>query len=112
MGAEVNTPENDGWTALMFAANNNHADVAKFLLSKGAIVDAMTNDGRTALKLAQIAGAEDVVKILMEAGAVAVEAQSSSAADTDAVIPRAAEEKVDGEAKAGKAGIFGGLFGH
>ena len=29
----------DGWTAIMFASHNGHADVVQLLLSSGALVD-------------------------------------------------------------------------
>ena len=34
-GDNVNTTDAKGWTALMFAARNGHADVASILLEKG-----------------------------------------------------------------------------
>lgn len=88
----------------MFAANNGHADVAAFLISKGATVDAAAKDGRTALQIAQVAAAEDVIKVLTDAGAVAVEVQSDSAVEVPAVEEKAGEDKK----KAGLFGLFGG----
>ena len=41
MGAQ----ENDGWTALMFAAQNGHEQVARVLLEAGAVVGAQSNAG-------------------------------------------------------------------
>ena len=33
--SDVNTPDSQGWTALMFAARNGHEKIAQLLLDKG-----------------------------------------------------------------------------
>ena len=48
-GAEVNIQENDGWTALMLAAQNGHVDCLRELVVSGAEVNIQNNDGWTAL---------------------------------------------------------------
>ena len=65
MGAQ----DNDGWTALMLAAQNGHEQVARVLLEAGAVVGAQNNDGSTALMHAARNGHEQVARVLLEAGA-------------------------------------------
>ncbi|EET90085.1 MAG: ankyrin repeat domain-containing protein [Candidatus Micrarchaeales archaeon] len=48
-GADVNKQGEDGWTALIWAANRRHPDVVKLLVEHGALVDVKTDNGRTAL---------------------------------------------------------------
>jgi len=36
-GADVNAKDNDGWTALMWAKRNGHAEIVNFLIANGAI---------------------------------------------------------------------------
>ncbi|MBQ3763698.1 MAG: ankyrin repeat domain-containing protein, partial [Synergistaceae bacterium] len=61
-GSNVNAKNNDGWTALMLAALNGHADVAEVLLKHGADVNAKNIFGRTALILAAENGYADVAE--------------------------------------------------
>src|SRR5215510_13326493 len=69
-GADINTPQGDGMTALHWAAKNGDASLAQMLLYAGANVRATTRlGGYTALHLASQAGATDVVKTLLAAGA-------------------------------------------
>jgi eukaryotic-like serine/threonine-protein kinase len=59
-----------GWTALHFAAQRGHLEVARWLLRQGASVDLRTQDfGRTALMLAARYGDGPMVHLLLEAGA-------------------------------------------
>ncbi len=59
----------EGQTALMSAANNNHFDTIKFLISCGANINATRNTGLTALMVASQAGSEKVVEYLIQNGA-------------------------------------------
>src|SRR5689334_3797641 len=69
-GADINTPQGDGMSALHWAAKNGDAPLAQMLLYAGANVRATTRlGGYTALHLASEAGATDVVKTLLAAGA-------------------------------------------
>lgn len=70
-GANVNAKDNDGHTALIYAAGVGHADVAKLLLDKGANIEAKAKDkwGGTALIYAAMYGNADVVKLLLDKGA-------------------------------------------
>jgi len=51
-GADVNAPTPEGVTALMLALDNDHNDVAKLLLDRGANPDLWDWWGRTALYIA------------------------------------------------------------
>jgi len=59
----------EGQTALMSAANSNHLDTIKFLISCGANINATRNTGITALMLASKTGSEKVVEYLIQNGA-------------------------------------------
>lgn len=47
-GANVNAHDARGWSALMWATNNNHKSIAKILIDSGADKGAITKNGRTA----------------------------------------------------------------
>jgi ankyrin repeat protein len=68
-GADVDTRDNYGWTALMHAANLGRTDVAKILLSNGAKLELRDNGGTTALTLAAAQGRDEMVTLLVEKGA-------------------------------------------
>ncbi len=68
-GAEVNTKDNDGWTALMWAARNGHTEIAELLLKHGAEVNAKNNDGETAFIYAVLRVNVDVAELLLRQGA-------------------------------------------
>ncbi|GAA3180092.1 ankyrin repeat domain-containing protein [Nonomuraea roseoviolacea] len=68
-GADVNGREEGGWTALLWAAANGHADTARLLVEAGAEVDVTNDDGDTALTLAARRGALGVVRVLLDSGA-------------------------------------------
>lgn len=68
-GADVNTPDTYGWTALHHVADKGRADVAALLLEFNAQVNATTAWETTALYMAAQRGYIDVVKILIASGA-------------------------------------------
>lgn len=72
-GADVNTKDKDGYTALIHASMNGHTEVVKTLLAKGVDVNAKVagewNNGLTALMGASMNGHSEVVKILLAQGA-------------------------------------------
>ncbi|MFI7440130.1 ankyrin repeat domain-containing protein [Nonomuraea indica] len=68
-GADVNGREAGGWTALLWAAANGHADAARLLVEAGAEVDTANDDGDTPLTLAARRGALGVVRVLLDSGA-------------------------------------------
>jgi ankyrin repeat domain-containing protein 50 len=48
-GADVEAKDEDGWTALIKAAEGGYEAVVRLLLEKGVGVEAKDNHGRTAL---------------------------------------------------------------
>ena len=61
-GLDVNSADEEGYSALQAAAENDHLEVVKLLVSKGADVDHRST--YTALELAEMAGNKDVVTYL------------------------------------------------
>jgi ankyrin repeat protein len=79
-GADVNTPQGDGVTALHWAARRGDADLVAVLLGAGANARAVTTFGAyTPLHLAAEHGSAAVVSALVRAGAI-VDAKSSTGA--------------------------------
>ncbi len=68
-GANVNTTDNSGNTALMEASRHGYKDIVDMLIKTGANVNATANDGNTALIWASKNGYKDVLEILIKAGA-------------------------------------------
>jgi ankyrin repeat protein len=64
-----NNPRTNGWTALMFAAQEGLVEVVSTLLDRGADVDHSGTSLETALTLAAANGHEAVVERLLHAGA-------------------------------------------
>lgn len=62
-GADVNLY---GWPPLIYAAFKGHAEVAEYLLGKGAEVNATTTNGSTALLFASRFGHLEVVEVLLK----------------------------------------------
>ena len=48
-GAEVNNKNNDGTTALLWAASKGYLEIVRLLVENGAEVNSKNNDGTTAL---------------------------------------------------------------
>ena len=65
----MNAMSKHGSTALMYAAANIAADVARLLIKSGADINAKSNHGMTALMLAEEWAAADVIALLKAAGA-------------------------------------------
>ncbi|WP_180088638.1 ankyrin repeat domain-containing protein [Acinetobacter sp. YH12219] len=61
-GTDVNTADEEGYSALQAASENGYLDVVKLLVEKGANVQHKTQ--YTALELAEMAGNDDVVAYL------------------------------------------------
>ena len=68
-GSDPNVRDNQGWTALMHAANEGYSLLIPALLDAGAEVDARAADGATALFIAALHGDASIVAALMKAGA-------------------------------------------
>lgn len=66
---DVNTRDQDGWTALIYASQNGHETVVKLLLDSHADINTQSYDGATALIYASCGGHAAVVKLLLEAHA-------------------------------------------
>jgi len=70
-GADVNTKDDSGATALMWAVSRNQQPVVEFLLTNGAAVDATTEDKTTALHFACWGADAETVRLLLKKGASA-----------------------------------------
>ena len=68
-GAHPKVQDMLGWTALMFASMNGHAEVIHALADKSIQMDAQSNDGLTALMIASQNGHTHVIKELITVGA-------------------------------------------
>lgn len=64
--ANINSVNNDGETALHFAASQDLQDIVKFLVTKGADVNVKNKRGASALVAAANCGRLEVVKFLVE----------------------------------------------
>lgn len=67
---DINTQNNEGKTALHFAAENNNFELLKFFISKGADLEAVDNNGWTILHSAaagviDVGNDWDVIKLLL-----------------------------------------------
>lgn len=68
-GADINTLDRYGQTALMNAAHKGHAEVVRLLAKRGADLNHTAKWGLSALMLAVIGDYPDVVRVLVDAGA-------------------------------------------
>ena len=68
-GEEVNARDNQGWTALMHAANKGYTLLVASLLEAKADPDVQAADGATALFMAAVHGHSEIIGLLMNAGA-------------------------------------------
>ena len=68
-GVNVDAQDEEGRTALHFAAGYGELECAKLLLAKGAAVDLVDNNKNTALHYAAGYGQAESVKLLLEGGA-------------------------------------------
>ncbi|MCK4319153.1 ankyrin repeat domain-containing protein [Candidatus Micrarchaeota archaeon] len=68
-GADINTRDDWGETALTHAIENGHTETAKFLIEKGADVNVKDWEGRTALIRAAEKGYTETARFLIEKGA-------------------------------------------
>ena len=82
-GANPNSANSNGTTALMTAAEHNNARVIRALIEAGANVNARNRKGNTALMFAAMRNSTEAVRILYEAGAdiEAVNSEGKRAAD-------------------------------
>jgi ankyrin repeat protein len=69
LGADVNTRDRYGQTALMLAAHAGHREVVETLIAHRANLDVTAKFGLSALMLAVVAGHAEVARVLAKAGA-------------------------------------------
>jgi len=67
-GADVNTMNSEGQTALMVAISYGHDDVVSLLLEYGAKTDKIGKRGETALGTAALRGLDDIAQLLLVHG--------------------------------------------
>lgn len=67
--ADINLRDNEGRSALLWAAIQGYTDTVNLLISKGAAVNAINNYDDSPLMWAAIMGHSDVVKLLLSRGA-------------------------------------------
>ena len=67
--ADVNVAEPDGSTALYWAAEKNHVEIAQLLIRAGANPSARTRYGATPLAMASLNGNAALIELLLKAGA-------------------------------------------
>ncbi len=65
-GADVNTKNDDGWTALMLAAKGGYIDIVKLMLTNGAEINVKNMGGFTAFMYAVVEDHNSIVKILQD----------------------------------------------
>ena len=68
-GADVNQPDNQGWTPLISAARQRHDDMINLLIELGADVSLAKSDGTTPLIAAASRDHVPSIKVLLEHGA-------------------------------------------
>lgn len=68
-GANIETTDQYGSTALIEAASGGYTDTVKLLLGRGANIEAKLSFGRTVLSAAAGSGHPDTVKLLLDKGA-------------------------------------------
>ncbi len=69
LGADVNTQDPDGRTALMLASFNGHVEICTHLVTQGATVDHRDKMGRTALMFAATGTSPETLEYLISQGA-------------------------------------------
>jgi ankyrin repeat protein len=68
-GADIDSLDRHGQTALINAAHKGHTDVVRLLVHHGADLNRTVKHGLTALMLAVIGDHSDIVRVLVDAGA-------------------------------------------
>ncbi len=68
-GADINSKDEDGKTALLIAIWDRNFDMAKILINRGADVNIVDNKGDTPLTYASRGGNLNIIKLLIDKGA-------------------------------------------
>ncbi|KAJ3675433.1 hypothetical protein LUZ60_004475 [Juncus effusus] len=63
---DVNLPDGDGYTPLMLAAKEGHAEICELLISYGAKCDIKTSRGETALSLARLSSDNSAERVIFD----------------------------------------------
>jgi ankyrin repeat protein len=63
--SEMNCEDEDGWTALMYAANHGHIEIVRFLIEQGADRHGKTHSGWTAPQLARFNGHYEIAALFI-----------------------------------------------
>ncbi len=123
-GADVNTLEADGTTALHWAAYRNDVEIADALVRAGARVDVANRYGVRPLALAATGGHAAIVRFLLEAGAdpntqqsdgetvLMLAARSGSAGAVEALLARGAAVDARESLRAQTALMWAAAEGH
>ena len=62
----VNNKNNNGWTALIYAAANNHESMVSLLIDRGADINSKNSNGNTALDIAIDKYYPNIVSIIQQ----------------------------------------------
>lgn len=65
-GADINCLDSEGYTPLMFAAQEGYLASVEYLISQGAKIDLENNDGHTALSIAAQNNFNDIVEFIIQ----------------------------------------------
>ena len=68
-GVDIESRNENGYTALMLAGYNGHSHIIKLLIENGAVIDAVDGLNRTALMFASTGPFAPAVEVLINAGA-------------------------------------------
>src|SRR5258708_4471347 len=97
--ADVNAPQADGTTPLLWAVRYDDLDTADALIRAGAKVSASNRDGATPLQLAALNGSASMIEKLIKAGA-----------DPNASLTSSGDTALMMAARTGKTGALGVLI--
>ena len=65
----INAQTNEGMTSLGMATYNNHTEIARLLMDRGADINLQGDDGETALRMALARSGDEFVRHLIQSGA-------------------------------------------
>lgn len=68
-GADIDSTDSDGWTALHYACKEGHIDLVSTLLRNGASLNIFSNHGYYPLHVAAMENHMDIINLLVEKGA-------------------------------------------